>query len=112
MAFGRPAMDRGGLPTVAGVWGVQGPGGVPIVTVVPKARFLTAASSEPTEGHASHPKTAREGGSLRPKSCPGEPPKADERARRLLEADLRERPAATLAERHEYLRGSPAGLDR
>ena len=50
-------------------------------------------------------KTAREGGSLRPKASPGRPPKADERARRLLEADLKERPAATLSERREYLRG-------
>ena len=54
-------------------------------------------------------KTAREGGSLRPKRGPGRPPKADERARRLLEADLEERPAATLCERREYLR-SAAGL--
>ena len=53
--------------------------------------------------------TAREGGSLRPKRSPGRPPKADERARRLLEADLEERPAATLSERREYLR-SAAGL--
>ena len=44
-------------------------------------------------------KTAREGGSLRPRRSPGRPPKADERARRLLEADLEERPAATLSER-------------
>ena len=29
-------------------------------------------------------KTAREGGALRPKRCPGRPPKTDERARRLL----------------------------
>ena len=49
-------------------------------------------------------KTAREGGSLRPKRSPGRPPKAGERARRLLEADLQERPAATLSERREYLR--------
>ena len=55
-------------------------------------------------------KTAREGGSLRPKRSPGRPPKADERARRLLEADLEERPAATLSERREYLRSSAAGL--
>jgi transposase len=48
-------------------------------------------------------KTAREGGSLRPKRSPGRPPKADERARRLLGADLEERPAATLSERREYL---------
>jgi transposase len=54
-------------------------------------------------------KTAREGGSLRPKSSPGRRPKADESARRLLEADLEERPAATLAQRCEYLR-SAAGL--
>ena len=54
-------------------------------------------------------KTAREGGSLRPKRSPGRRPKADERARLLLEADLRERPAATLRERREYLRGA-AGL--
>jgi transposase len=44
-------------------------------------------------------KTAREGGSLRPKRSTGRRPKADERARRLLEADLRERPAATLLRR-------------
>src|ERR671932_2024502 len=48
-------------------------------------------------------KVAREGGSLRPKRSPGRPPKADQRARRLLEADLRERPAATLSQRCEYL---------
>ena len=54
-------------------------------------------------------KTAREGGSLRPKKSPGRPPKADERARRLLEADLQERPAATLSERREYP-SSVAGL--
>ncbi len=49
-------------------------------------------------------KTAREGGSLRPKRSPGRPPKADERARRLLETDLQNRPAATLCEKREYLR--------
>ncbi len=54
-------------------------------------------------------KTAREGGSLRPKSSPGRRPKADESARILLEADLEERPAATLTQRREYLR-SVAGL--
>src|ERR687884_2004078 len=54
-------------------------------------------------------KVAREGGSLRPKRSPGRSPKANERARRLLEADLQERPAATLSERCEYLR-SVAGL--
>jgi transposase len=54
-------------------------------------------------------KVAREGGSLHPKRSTGRRPKADERARRLLKADLRERPATTLSERCEYLR-SVAGL--
>ena len=54
-------------------------------------------------------KTAREGGSLSPRRSPGRRPKADERARKLLEADLEERPSATLRERCEYLR-SVTGL--
>jgi transposase len=54
-------------------------------------------------------KRAREGRSLRPKRSPGRPPKTDQPARRLLEADLRDRPAATLSERREYL-CSVAGL--
>ena len=49
-------------------------------------------------------KTVREGGSLRPKRSPGRRPKANERVRRLLEADLRERPAANLTQRRKYLR--------
>jgi transposase len=47
---------------------------------------------------------AREGRSLAPKKHPGSKPKLDEAARKLLEADLRERPAATLPERREFLR--------
>jgi transposase len=47
--------------------------------------------------------TAREGRSLAPKRRPGSRPKLNERARRLLEADLEERPAATLARRREFL---------
>ncbi len=47
--------------------------------------------------------------SLAPKKRPGSKPKMDERARRLLEADLEERPTATLSERREYL-GRVAGL--
>ncbi len=46
---------------------------------------------------------AREGRSLAPKKRPGSQPKLDEGARRLLEADLEERPAATLPERREFL---------
>jgi transposase len=47
---------------------------------------------------------ARQGRSLAPKKRPGSKPKLDEAARKLLEADLRERPAATLPERREFLR--------
>ena len=47
--------------------------------------------------------TVREGRSLAPKRRPGSKPKLDEGARRLLEADLEERPAATLPERREFL---------
>jgi len=47
---------------------------------------------------------AREGGSLAPKRRPGSRPKLDEGARRLLEADLEDRPAATLPQRREVLR--------
>ena len=49
-------------------------------------------------------KVAHEGGSLAPKERPGSKPKLDEGARRLLEADLKERrPAATLPQRCEFL---------
>jgi transposase len=47
---------------------------------------------------------SREGRSLAPKKRPGSKPKMDERARRLLEADPRERPPARLLQRREFLR--------
>ncbi len=47
--------------------------------------------------------TAKEGRSLAPKRRPGSKPKMDETARRLLEADLEERPAAALPQRRELL---------
>ena len=53
--------------------------------------------------------TAREGRSLAPKKRPGSKPRMDEAATRLLEADLRERPAATLSQRREFL-GRVAGV--
>ncbi len=40
---------------------------------------------------------------MAPKRRPGSKPKMDGAARRLLEADLEERPAATLPERREFL---------
>ena len=49
-------------------------------------------------------KLADEGRPLAPKKRPGSKPKMDESARRLLEADMQQRPAATLSERREFLR--------
>jgi transposase len=49
-------------------------------------------------------KLATNGQSLAPKKPPGKPLKLDETARKLLEADLKERPTATLSQRWEYLR--------
>jgi putative transposase len=54
-------------------------------------------------------KLAEEGRPLAPKKRPGSKPKMDETARRLLEADVEERPSATLSERREYL-GRVSGL--
>ena len=51
----------------------------------------------------------RQGRPLSPGKAPGKRPKVDERARRLLEADLKERPFANLHHRCEYLE-AVAGL--
>jgi putative transposase len=48
-------------------------------------------------------KAAREGRSLSPGKAPGKKPLLDEKARRLLEADVEERPFAKLKDRREYL---------
>jgi transposase len=45
----------------------------------------------------------REGDSLAPRKPPGRPPKINDTTRRLLEADLADRPAATASERRRYL---------
>jgi transposase len=44
-----------------------------------------------------------QGDSLSPRKHPGPRPKIDERARRLLEADVEERPALSLRERGRFL---------
>jgi transposase len=49
-------------------------------------------------------KLAEEGRPLVPKRRPGLKPKLGEAAKRLLEEDLEERPAATLRQRREFLR--------
>jgi transposase len=48
-------------------------------------------------------KAVSEGRSLSPGKAPGKRPLLDEKARRLLEADVQERPFAKLAHRREYL---------
>lgn len=50
-----------------------------------------------------HAKLAEKGRLCAPKKRPGSKSKVDERAARLLDEDLEERPAATLAECLEYL---------
>ncbi|MDQ3913517.1 MAG: helix-turn-helix domain-containing protein [Actinomycetota bacterium] len=46
---------------------------------------------------------AQKGESLAPKRPPGKRRRLDEAARRLLEQDLQDRPAATLSQRREFL---------
>jgi transposase len=46
----------------------------------------------------------RQGRSLSPGKAPGKRPTLDEKARKLLEADVEERPFAKLKHRQEYLR--------
>ena len=54
-------------------------------------------------------KAVSEGRSLSPGKAPGKKPLLDEKAKKLLEADLEERPFAKLSERQEYLQ-SVAGI--
>ena len=49
-------------------------------------------------------KAVCQGRSLTPGKAPGKKPKLDEKARRLLEADMQERPFAKLEHRQEYPR--------
>ncbi len=46
---------------------------------------------------------ATQGESLAPRKGGGRPPKADETTKRLLEEDIRKRPAATIADRRHFL---------
>ena len=48
-------------------------------------------------------KAVSEGRSLSPGKAPGKKPLLDEKARKLLEADVQERPFARLSDRKEYL---------
>lgn len=49
-------------------------------------------------------KAYQDGRSLSPGKAPGKPAKIEHKARKLLEADIQERPFATLAQRCEYLK--------
>ena len=46
---------------------------------------------------------ARQGDSLAPKRRPGRAPKVDQKTKKLLNEDMKERPAATIAERISFL---------
>jgi transposase len=46
---------------------------------------------------------ARRGEALAPKKSPGSPPKLDQKAMKLLEQDLKERPYVTLRQRCDYM---------
>jgi len=46
---------------------------------------------------------ARQGASLAPKKGSGRPPKLDENSSKLLEEDIKERPAATVEQRRRFL---------
>jgi transposase len=48
-------------------------------------------------------RSVRQGDSLTPKKSPGRPRKADQKAQVLLEADVKERPAATISQRRRFL---------
>jgi transposase len=55
-------------------------------------------------------RTADRGASLTPRKGGGRPPKADEVTRKLLQADLEERPAATVSERRRFLECTTAKI--
>jgi transposase len=72
-------------------------------------RAVTKTQAAPTFGVSRssvkrYAKLAEEGRPLAPKKRPGLRPKLDRTAERLLEKDLEERPAVTLAQRREFLR--------
>src|SRR4051794_15687121 len=63
----------------------------------------TLVRRKPLLGLKRYSRTASRGGSLEPRKSPGRPRKADEKARVLLEEDVKERPAATIVQRRRFL---------
>jgi transposase len=66
-----------------------------------EAARVFGVSLSSVKGYA---KAAREGRSLSPGKAPGKKPLLDQKARRLLEADVEEHPFAKLADRQHYLK--------
>ena len=70
--------------------------------------LLPASCGLPSSAFTSEtlvcPPTRVKSSSLSPGKAPGKKPKLDEKARRLLEADVEERPFAKLSDRQEYLK--------
>ena len=63
------------------------------------ARFFSVSLSSVKR----YARIANQGTSLAPRKGGGRPPKADETTRKLLEEDVKERPAATIKERRRFL---------
>ena len=87
-----------------------------------RRKVIEAAERGISKSHTAHPfgislscvkryaRMARQGRPLSPKKGTGRPPTIDERATKLLEEDVKERPAATVAGRRrflEHLTGKP-----
>src|SRR5215207_252737 len=72
----------------------------------PRQKQLASSAWGSPQSSATSPRPGR---SLAPKKRPSSKLKMDATGRRLLEADLEERPAATLPQRREYL-GRVAGV--
>jgi transposase len=65
-----------------------------------EAAYLFGVSLSSVKRYA---RIADRGASLAPRKGGGRPPKVDQTIERLLEADIRERPAATISERCRFL---------
>src|SRR5215207_8466200 len=74
----------------------------------PRARDVQVPSRPPLRyqpllGQALRQRLANRRESLAPRKGGGRPPKADEPTKKLLEEDIRKRPAATIADRRHFL---------
>ena len=72
-------------------------------TASPATRAVVEDWAARTDGLVRYVDKAERGEPLAPKKSPGSSPKLDEKASKLLEDDLRERPFATLRGRCDYM---------